>query len=328
MGKIIERHLSQGCRPIRHLAGANPVTPPESQRLTTDPADRESSNRTAQSIQELVRRELAKFTAAESRVAHALLAEYPTAGLETVAKFAERAQTSGPTILRFVARMGFENYANFQSVLRMEIQSRLQGPLSRYKTLPTTGGQSAAAGTVSNALQRNIDYADQDLRQHLPAIVDLLSDPARKILCIGGRFSWMIASYLHHYLRELRPGVRLVRDSSAAWADYLPDVQKGDIVIAFDFRRYQRDVLEFAKGAKAQQGEVILITDVWYSPIAAFSDIVVPCHVSIPSAFDSGVTGLAIVEIITAAVVEALGEKSRDRIATLENLRKPFKLGS
>jgi len=34
------------------------------------------------------------------------------------------------------------------------------------------------------------------------------------------------------------------------------------------------------------------------------------------------------VEIITAAVVDALGENSRDRIVTLESLRKPFNLGS
>ena len=103
----------------------------------------------------------------------------------------------------------------------------------------------------------------------------------------------MIASYLHHYLRELRSGVRLVRDSNAAWADYLLDVRKGDVVVVFDFRRYQRDVLEFARGAAAQGAEVILVTDIWYSPIAAIADFVVACPVSIPSAFDSGVTGLA-----------------------------------
>jgi len=203
-------------------------------------------------MQELVRRDLASFTEAEGRVARALLAEYPMAGLETVAKFACRARTSGPTILRFVTRLGFENYADFQSSLRSEIQVRLQGPLSRYETLPETEGRSGPTEAVSDSLQRNIDRASRDLRQHLPAIVDRLADPDRNILCIGGRFSWMIASYLHHYLRELRTGVRLVRDSSAAWADYLLDVQPGDIVVVFDFRRYQRDVQEFAKGAKAQ----------------------------------------------------------------------------
>ncbi len=281
-----------------------------------------------QSMQDRIRRDLAKFTEAERRVANALLTEYPTAGLETVAKFARRAKTSGPTILRFVNQLGFENYPAFQDALRAEIKIRLQGPLSRYGALPDTDRGSEPNEKVSQALSRNIELAYNDLRHKMPEIVQRLSDPNRNVLCIGGRFSWLIASYLHHYLRELRPGVRLVRDSSAAWADYLLDVRPGDVVVVFDFRRYQRDVLEFAKGVSEQKGEIILLTDIWYSPIAAFADVVVPCPVSIPSAFDSGVTGLAMVEIITAGVVDSLEDQARDRIETLESLRNPFKLES
>jgi DNA-binding MurR/RpiR family transcriptional regulator len=279
------------------------------------------------SLQDRVRRELEEFTDAERRVARALLAEYPMAGLETVAKFARRANTSGPTILRFIGRLDFQSYADFQDALRAEIQIRLQGPLSRYGALPGLDAESDPSELVAEALRKNIELAERDLRKDIVRIIDRLCDPNRSILCLGGRFSWMIASYLHHYLRELRPGVRLVRDSSATWADYLLDVRPGDVLMVFDFRRYQRDVLEFARGAAAQKAEIILVTDIWYSPIAAFSDVAVSCPVSIPSAFDSGVTGLAMVEIITAGVVDALGGQSKGRIATLEALRKPFNLG-
>ena len=282
----------------------------------------------APSIQDRVRRGLPGFTEAERRVAHALLGEYPTAGLETVARFARRAETSGPTILRFVGRLGFESYAAFQDALRSEIQVRLQGPLSRYRMRPGPKEEEAPYAAVGRALRQNIDMAEANLREVLDPITERIADPSRNVLCVGGRFSWMVASYLHHYLRELRPSVRLVRDGSAAWADYLLDIRPGDVVVVFDFRRYQRDVLDFARAAVAQEAEIILVTDIWYSPIAAFAEIVVPCPVSIPSAFDSGVTGLAVAEIITAAVVDALDESARARISTLESLRKPFNLGS
>jgi len=296
------------------------MTPPDNQPPAADGPPR--------SIQDHVRRELAGFTDAERRVARALLGEYPMAGLETVARFALRAQTSGPTILRFINHLGFASYADFQDALRAEIQVRLQGPLSRYGVRHDTSEQIDPSERVVQALRRNIELAAGDLRPVLDRIVDRLSDKGRNIQCIGGRFSWMTASYLHHYLRELRPGVRLVRDSSAVWADYLLDIRPGDVVVVFDFRRYQRDVLEFVKGAVARKAEIILVTDIWYSPIATFSKIVVPCPVSIPSAYDSGVTGLAVVEIITAAIVDALGVRSRERIVMLEGLRKPFNLGS
>ncbi len=282
--------------------------------------------RPAQSLQDRVRRDLPAFTEAERRVAHALLGEYPMAGLETVARFARRAETSGPTILRFINRLGFESYADFQDALRTETQARLQGPLSRYDLRGQTSAP-AASGGLAVAMRQNIETAARDMAPTLPAIVERLADLDRKVLCIGGRFSWMIAGYLHAYLRELRPDVRLVRDGSASWADDLLDVAPGDIVVVFDFRRYQRDVLELAKGAVAQQAEIILVTDIWYSPVAALAQHVVACPVSIPSAFDSGVTGLAVVEIITAAVIDALGPGSKGRIATLEALRKPFNLG-
>lgn len=296
------------------------MTPPDNQPPTADGPPR--------SIQNYVRRELAGFTDAERRAARALLGEYPMAGLETVARFARRAQTSGPTILRFINHLGFASYPDFQDALRAEIQVRMQGPLSRYEARRDPSEQIDPSERVVQALRRNIELAAGDLRPVLDQIVDRLSDKDRNIQCIGGRFSWMTASYLHHYLRELRPGVRLVRDSSAAWADYLLDIRSGDVVVVFDFRRYQRDVLEFVKGAAARKAEIILVTDIWYSPIATFSDIVVPCPVSILSAYDSGATGLAVVEIITAAIVGVLGVRSRERIITLEGLRKPFNLES
>ena len=86
----------------------------------------------ARPIAERVRSGLHGYTAAEQRVARALLDHYPVAGLETVARFANRAGTSGPTILRFVQRLGFASYAAFQNVLRSEVQSQLQSPLARY----------------------------------------------------------------------------------------------------------------------------------------------------------------------------------------------------
>ena len=279
------------------------------------------------SIQDRARRELPNLSDAERRVAQALVSEYPVAGLETVAKFAKRAGTSGPTILRFITRLGFANYAEFQDALRSEIHISLQGPLTRATALQRTE-HAGIFDEMTEALCQSIAGAAQNVRRgDYAQIVGRLCDLDREIFLLGGRFSWMLASYFHHYLRELRPGARIVRDSSAAWADYLLDVRKGDVLVVFDFRRYQKDVLEFARGAHAQGAEIVLITDIWYSPIAAFAKFVLACPVSVPSAFDTGVSGLAILEILTAGVVEKLGGKAKDRIAGLETLRHNFKLG-
>ena len=54
---------------------------------------------------------------AERRMAMALLRQYPVAGLETVARLAEAAETSGPTVLRLVTRLGYHGFPSFQQAL-------------------------------------------------------------------------------------------------------------------------------------------------------------------------------------------------------------------
>eukprot|EP01036_Dinobryon_divergens_P012424 gene12424-16736_t len=69
-----------------------------------------------------IRAELGSLTPTERRAAHVLLSNYPFAGLETVAQFAARAGVSAPSVLRFVARLGFGAYADFQKRLKDELE--------------------------------------------------------------------------------------------------------------------------------------------------------------------------------------------------------------
>jgi DNA-binding MurR/RpiR family transcriptional regulator len=291
--------------------------------------ERPAVDRPDEPISERVRRDLRKYTAAERRVAQSLLSDYPVAGLETVARFAIRAGTSGPTILRLVKRLGFNSYVEFQNRLRSEVQERLQGPLARYPSLRGWGEGGKVQERVGSALCRNIERVVRSVSpKEYAAITELLCDRRRAVFCLGGRFTQAIAAYFHHCLRELRPGVRLVREGSASWADYLLDVRRGDVLLVFDFRRYQRDVLEFASGAATQGAIIVLITDIWNSPIAALATHVIGCPVEVPTAFDSAVGGLAMAEVIVAGAVERLGAHARRRIETLEALRRPFHLES
>ncbi|MDJ0933585.1 N-formylglutamate amidohydrolase [Breoghania sp.] len=167
------------------------------------------------SLREQVRQKLPDFTDAERRVAQTLLADYPVAGLETIARFAKRAGTSGPTILRFVSQLGFQTYADFQNALHEEIHIRLQGPLTHYPSA-SHPEKTDLTEQVSETMRANIATVSQALAQEdLREITALLSDVDRTAFFLGGRFSHILATYFHHYMRELHPKVRLVRDTSA-----------------------------------------------------------------------------------------------------------------
>src|SRR5438874_6815582 len=100
-------------------------------------------------VGELVRQHLDSLSPAERRLARALLASYPIAGLESVARFAERARVSPPTVTRFITKLGFRGYPEFQEALRQEVQARLSSPLARYQVEEVHGQPgSAVAGAL------------------------------------------------------------------------------------------------------------------------------------------------------------------------------------
>lgn len=65
------------------------------------------------SVAERITERIDAMPAGERRAAQTLVANYPLIGLRTVADFSSQAGVSSPTILRFVARLGFQNYAEF-----------------------------------------------------------------------------------------------------------------------------------------------------------------------------------------------------------------------
>ena len=84
----------------------------------------------ASSLAERVRNDMQSFTPTERRAAHILLSHYPFAGLDTVAEFAARAGISAPSVLRFITRLGFGGFPEFQRHLRGELEAQLLSPLA------------------------------------------------------------------------------------------------------------------------------------------------------------------------------------------------------
>ncbi len=256
----------------------------------------------------------------ELRIAKVLLAAYPIAGLETVAELAARARVSGATVVRFVRHLGFDGYPAFHQTLREEVQEGIVSPVTRYKALgssPLNGDAGEALRLFEAALARTFSgVADTDLMK----IASLLGDSTRRVMCTGGRFSGMMAQYLHRHLRQIRGQSEYIPANSER-AEYLLDVTRKDVLFVFDFRRYQADTVSFARACRARGATLVLITDRWLSPISEISRHVLMCDVEGPPPYDSFVPTIAVIEALIAAVVRTLGESVRTRLEALEDAR-------
>ena len=279
-------------------------------------------------VGELVRQRLDSLSPAERKLARVLLASYPIAGLESVARFAERARVSPPTVTRFITKLGFSGYPEFQETLRHEVQARLSSPLTRYR-------DDQPERAPDSVLHDALEIASENLKATLVVLshrdaneaVELLADVRRRVLVLGGRMSAPLARYLAGQLHLLRPGIGLVDAERSAPAQQLIDMRKGDVLVVFDYRRYQADTIESARVASAQGCNIVLFTDPWLSPASAFARQVIVTSVDTVGPFDSLVGAMAVVEGMVAAVLGRLGPRAQSRMQTLERLRAGDVLG-
>lgn len=272
---------------------------------------------------EEIRERLDEFTATERKAAHALLANYPMQGLGTVAQFAQAAGVSSPTILRFVARLGFPGFADFQARLRTELENQLNSPLARSTVMETDA--SIDGDPLMDKLVDNVRETFAHLpRSELQSLIRILADEKRTVYLLGGRFTDALARYTAAHLRIVRPGVVHVAGQQGNWLDQLIGMGPKDVLVVFDIRRYQAEIVRFAEAAARQGVTVGLITDSWQSPIGRVAAHVLPARVAVPSPWDSSTALMAIAELLIAGVTQENAERSQTRMKALEDLRNAY----
>ncbi|MEZ0167223.1 MurR/RpiR family transcriptional regulator [Microvirga sp. TS319] len=273
------------------------------------------------SLAERIRLEMDSFTPSEKRAAHTLLSHYPFAGLDTVAEFAGRAGISAPSVLRFVNRLGFGGFPEFQKHLREELEAQLLSPLAKASPSDKAQGAPALASFAESAIGNLRSTVESIAPAEFDAVVELLSDERRPTHFTGGRFTGALARYAASHFRIVRSHVDFIEGQPALWRDRMIEIGKKDVIVAFDIRRYQEDVTALCETAAKQGATVILLTDPWLSPIARVARHVLPAHIVAPSNWDSSAGLLLITEALVAAVTKRLWKTAKPRMEAVERLR-------
>ena len=268
-----------------------------------------------------LRKALPDLTRAERQLSTHILSHYPVAALGSITILAKAAAVSTPTVVRLVQKLGYKGYPDFQAFLRGEVEAMLISPLAKHDRWAGGVPDSHILNRFADAVMANlqatlgqIDHAEFD------ASAALLADPARKIFALGGRITHVLADYFASLMAVVRPGVTLLSDNPSSWPPALLDLARGDVLLVFDIRRYENAVLQVAEMAREQRAEIILITDRWVSPAASHATHTLACHVEAPSAWDSNVSLMVLVETLLAAVQDRTWAATEPRMKRLEDL--------
>lgn len=279
-------------------------------------------------IAEQLRLNMDGYTPTERKIARVLLANYPMLGLETIAHFATCAHVSGPSILRWVARLGFDNYGAFQAKLREELEVRLQSPLARHSTPSIeTGDNDFLAHFVDNLHQLMRETISHIPRSEFDGSVELLSS-ANSVWLLGGRLTHPLAEQLANHLNAMRANIHLISQQTSIWPHVIADMKKGDTLVVFDIRRYSEDAEQLANLAAQRKLNIILFTDQWHSPITRVARHILPAHLAQAASWDANTPLMMLIDALVFALSRKNKTSAHKRLTEIELLRNKLKLDS
>jgi len=272
-------------------------------------------------VAERIRGRYESLTRAERQLANAMLERYPLSGLGSITAVAEASGVSTPTVARMARKLGFGGFPDMQATLRAELEATLSNPIAKHDRWAENAPDAHILNRFADAVMDNMR---QTLRQLNPetfnAVVRLLCDRGRAVHVVGGRITRSLADYFFTHMQVIRPGLTLIASNANTWPHYVLNMNQGDVLVAFDIRRYENDILRLAEMATSRGVTLVLFTDQWGSPAAKHAAHSFQSRIEAPSAWDSSVVTLFILEALIAAVQTGTWEETRDRMKALEDL--------
>ena len=272
-------------------------------------------------VAERINGQFESLTRAERQLANAMMENYPVSGLGSITAVAEASGVSTPTVVRMSKKLGFAGFPDLQAALRAELEATISNPIAKHD-------RWAADAPDTHILNRFADVVMDNMRQTLrqldPAVFDavagLLANQQHEIYLVGGRITRSLADYFFTHLQVIRAGVTLIPANANTWPHYVLNMGERDVLVAFDIRRYERDILRLAEMAATKGVTLVLFTDQWGSPAAKHATHCLNCRIEAPSAWDSSVVTLFTVEALIAAVQNTNWKETKQRMKSLEDL--------
>lgn len=281
----------------------------------------------AATVSDVIHSHYENLTRAEKQLAESLLANYPVSGLGSITTVAENAGVSTPTVVRMVQKLGFKGYPEFQARLHQELEATISGPIAKHDRWASNAPGLHILNRFADAITSNLRDTLSDLdTASFDNAAALLADRKRSLYFVGGRITGSIAEYFFTHMQVIRPKTTLMSSNSSSWPQYMLNMSAGDVLVIFDIRRYEHDMATLAEVAHANGVSILLFTDQWTSPVAKHALHTFRVRIEAPSAWDSSVVTLFVVEALIEAVQSRSWDETKQRMNALEGLFEQTRL--
>jgi DNA-binding MurR/RpiR family transcriptional regulator len=266
-------------------------------------------------VAERIRIHSASLTAAERRVAEAILRSPQSVGFGTVADLADSAKVGAASVVRLASKLGYEGYSDLQTSIQHDLLRQLRPAVERIDEALGDGPRSAHAAVELANVRATIEAADS---RSIETLAARLADLERPVVVVSGEASAGVAEQFTDQLEQLREDVRVLRGSDVAVRRAIAVLPGNATAVVIDLRRYERWVLDAHTSLRERGVWSAAFTDSILSPLAARADVTFVLSADSVGPFDSHVGTLALLNLIAAEVAGALRSSARDRLAAVE----------
>jgi len=266
----------------------------------------------------------AKLTPSDRKIADYLLRLFPLGFMQNASEIADELDINTTTVTRFFPKIGYSNIKEARADFRQDIQFMVNSPLDRLRS----GNQepTAAGNRISDAVEQDFANIRNTLSLVKQEMIDtffkLIDDPVQKIFILGTRKELSLAYYLSIQMSFFRENLVFLSPDSIV--HQLADLESGDLLIIFDFRRYSRLHEQAGEFASNSGARIIVFADSPIAPSLSLAD----CHFLVntvgPAAFDSYTAGMTLINFIIAQMIEKYEQKLADKQARVDSLNKRF----
>lgn len=273
-------------------------------------------------IAHLLERHRDQLTDNERRLVQVLVGDPGGAFFLSGRELAQRAGVHESSAVRLAQKLGFDGYPAFRRALREQQQGATAGPSLRIaRTLASAPGGELWHTLLGREVESLLAVEKHVTQAQLDEAAALLAGANQIHIWAAGNAK-VLADLLDRRLRSAGLPARNIAHEGRELAERLVTLDKGDVVVAFAFRREPESLAVIFEHARSIKAKTLLVADMVAHTLSERPDFLLAA----PRGDDEKFLTLSVPMLICNALVLTLAQRDHGRsihgLQILERLRR------
>jgi DNA-binding MurR/RpiR family transcriptional regulator len=282
---------------------------------------------TKKDVEKLIEERFASFPPKLQLAARFILDSPTEIAMQSMRSVATAAGVQPLVMLRLARILGFESYQLFRAVYMSWASNPHESLYQRAEALTRRVCVQREQQLLADMLNENMHNLGRTLsgdNAEIFAQAQRAIHKAKHIYILGVRSLFPAAYYLNYVCTMLFDNVTLIAGLGGTFADEARQIDKRDVLIAFNFYPYSTIGVQAIELAHEREATIIGITDSTVSVVARSTEITLLAPNASASLFPSVLPAMAVAEALAALLVSAEKAKGLKKIEEVQDQLRRF----